>query len=210
MSVIATIKHKKGHIVYHKPGCIYERRILPDNHWNLKLDKIEHSKKFCACKYCEGLRGDVRVHKAVMVKWEKQEKAEFFFDERTQTMYIKTQIGCWKFFLKEDVGRYLLYHCNQFDSSMDWQTLINGEFHRQTDVNETESFMKLLEYIFAHDKAKVIIMDDYRKLPRATKRQRKYYRKAKAKERCKKIRTVDALFAQLEAANPELIALSIC
>lgn len=210
MEVIATMKHKKGHIVYHKPGCIYERKILPDNRWSLKPDKIEHSKKFCVCKYCEGLKGDVRVHRTVIAKWEKQKKAEFFFDEKTQTMYIRTKIGCWKFFLKEDIGKYLLYHRNEFDSSIDWQTLIYGEFHRQTDVKPTGNLMKLLEYIFAHDQAKIIIMDDYRKLPRATKQQRKYYRKAEEKERRKRIRTVDSLFAQLEAANPELKALSCC
>lgn len=44
-------------------------------------------------------------------------------------------------------------------------------------------------------------MDDYRKLPRNTKRQKKYYKAAKNRERRNAIRRVAAIFASLEQSQ---------
>lgn len=39
-------------------------------------------------------------------------------------------------------------------------------------MKQTDSLVKLVEYIDAHDKAKVVIQDDYHNLPRRTKKQK--------------------------------------
>lgn len=70
--------------------------------------------------------------------------------------------------------------------------------------------MKLFDYAIAHDKAKIIMMDDYRKLPQATHKQKKYYKQAKNKERRKQVRNIFALFDKLEQKDPSMKALSCC
>lgn len=83
MSVIASRNHKKGHIVYHKSGCIYEKRVHPDNRWSLNMDYVVTSNKFCACKYCDNLQGELRVHKTQIKNWKKRDKVQISYDEET-------------------------------------------------------------------------------------------------------------------------------
>ena len=45
----------------------------------------------------------------------------FTFDKQTETLYIQTNIGFWKLFMKEELGMYLLYHCNKFNESMSYK-----------------------------------------------------------------------------------------
>lgn len=210
MQVIASRNHKKGQIIYHRSRCMYEKRIHPDNKWSMDLEKAQKSRDFCACKYCEGLQGEIKVHKKEIERWEKNENVVISFHGGTNAIYVKTNIGFWKFFIKDDSGKYYLYHLNKYDASMTEESLIHGEFHRQRDVKPTSSFFKLMNYIIEHDKAKIVIMDDYRKLPNKTKKQKKYYRQAESRVRRKAIRKIDKLFAKLEANNPEFKALSFC
>ena len=85
-----------------------------------------------------------------------------------------------------------------------------GEFHRQVDVKATESMEKIVEYVAAHDRAKVIIMDDYRKLPKTTKKQKKYYRAAERREKKRTRERLDSIFATLERAENGLKEYSFC
>lgn len=173
--------------------------------------KVEQAEKegYCECKYCAGLRGDVRTHKAQMLSWTHKKEMEFKFDDHTETLYIKTKIGFWKIYLKDDIDKYLLYHRNKFEADTDYQELIRGEFHRQKDVKQTDSLVKLVEYIDAHEKARVVIQDDYHNLPRRTKKQKKYYKQAERKVKREAVKRMDTLFAMLERQNPSLKNVSI-
>ena len=85
-----------------------------------------------------------------------------------------------------------------------------GELHRQGDVKTTDSLDDIVEYIEAHDSAMIIIMNDYRKLPRDLKKQRRYYQAAQRKDRRNATRRVDAIFAELERTQIGLRQSSIC
>ncbi len=87
---------------------------------------------------------------------------------------------------------------------MNFNEAIHGDFHRQSEVKVTESMEKLVEYITAHDRAKVIIMDDYRKLPKSTNQQKKYYKAAERRDKNQAIRRPDFIFAALEQAQTGL------
>ena len=93
---------------------------------------------------------------------------------------------------------------------MDFEEAIHGDFHRQSDVKATESMEKIVDYIIAHDRAKVIIMDDYRKLPKSTKRQKQYYKMAERKNRRNAARRLDAIFASLEQSQVGIREYSFC
>ena len=83
--------------------------------------------------------------------------------------------------LKKEIDQYLLYHKNTYNNQMPFDQAMRGDYHRQRDVKPTLSLHKLINYIAAHDKAKIAIMEDYRKLPKSTAKQRKYYRQAEGK-----------------------------
>ncbi len=93
---------------------------------------------------------------------------------------------------------------------MSFYQIKKADYHCQKDVKATDSFEKIMRYIINHDKAKVIIMDDYRKLPRRTKKQKMYYKNAEQKAKRKQKYRVYELFARLERNDPELIKLSMC
>ena len=208
MLVVVSTKKRKSERIYHQLGCMYAKRIKGENRLEMKEEKAE-KRHYHKCKYCSGLRGDVRMHKKAITKWEEKNDMKFDYDKKTDTLYIATKIGFWKVFKREDELCYL-YHRNKYSDNMTLLTAKMGDFHRQADVKPARAIESIIEYIIAHDKAKVIIMDDYRKLPKSTKKQKKYYYAAERKQRRNDTRRIDILFAVLEQNNAGLRAYSIC
>ena len=197
---------KKGR-VYHKINCIYAKRIKFENRIEMSPKQAEN-RKFCECKYCAGLKGDIRTHKKQIKNWEEKQKMTLTYHENSNTLYVQTEIGCWKIFRKAENGKYVLYHRNIYDKNMPTEEIFNGDYHRQKDMNTTESIDKIIHYIAAHDKANAIIMDDYHKLPQQSKKQKKYYRQAKRRVKAQSYRRLDSIFAMLEAKDPALKSIS--
>ena len=120
MLVVISSEAPKKRKIYHKMGCIYAERIKFQNRLEIKVEQAE-KEGYCECKYCAGLRGDVRTHKAQILSWTHKKEMEFKFDDHTETLYIKTKIGFWKIYLKDDIDKYLLYHRNKFEANTDYQ-----------------------------------------------------------------------------------------
>jgi hypothetical protein len=209
MLVVASRKCDKNNKIYHRWGCIYARRIKPHNRKGMSVEVAER-KHYHSCKYCAGLRGDVNVHKAAFASWSEKRNMQFQYHKPSDTLYIQTEVGCWKVFLKKELGEYLLYHRNTYSAGMDFNEAIHGDFHRQSDVKATESMEMLVEYIAAHDRAKVIIMDNYRKLPKSTKQQKKYYKAAERRDKKQAMRRLDSIFAALEQSQAGMKRYSFC
>lgn len=76
---------------------------------------------------------------------------------------------------------------------MTGEQIIYGKYHIQTDVRPAWSPFALIDYIIKHDKAKRIIEEDYRKLPKKTKREKRYYKMAERKSMLKNKRRVSEL-----------------
>ncbi|MCR5702439.1 MAG: hypothetical protein K6G76_09870 [Lachnospiraceae bacterium] len=204
--VSANVSEKKR--VYHKQGCIYERRIKYQNKMQV-TEEIAIKNRYRECKYCAGLKGELRAYAHQIDKWKISEHIGTSYDAVTDTLYITTDIGAWKIFMNRK-GKYVLFHMNQYSKDMSFYQIKKADYHCQKDVKATDSFEKIMRYIINHDKAKVIIMDDYRKLPRRTKKQKMYYKNAEQKAKRKQKYRVYELFARLERNDPELIKLSMC
>lgn len=209
LTVIGSVAVAKKNRIYHKDGCIYAKRIRFDNVKRISLEKAV-AKNVCFCKYCAGVKGDVRIQKKSYEKQNRKNSMQFHFDQNTDTLYISTKIGFWKIFWKEELQNYLLYHRNEYDKSMSLESAVYGEYHRQRDVKPTDMLNSLLDYIQAHDISKAIIADDYRKLPKKTKKQKKYYRSAERKAKRKEALRIDMIFASLEKSNAGYRELSFC
>lgn len=206
--VIVSMKSDKNK-VYHKPGCIYANRIKTENKQILSKKKAI-AYHYHECKYCAGLKGDTRVHKEDFIHWENKYDVKITYEKKSDTLYLQTKVGFWKVFLKKEIGEYLLYHRNKVEPQMSYIQAINGDFHRQADVPSAQTLELLLDYIVAHDKAKTVIMDNYRKLPRSTRKQKKYYKAAEKREQRKALKRVDYLLSTLENADANMRRYSFC
>lgn len=208
MDVIVSMAQHKGNTVFHKPGCTHVKRMRP---WNQMVipEKMAIKKGYCSCKHCCGLKVELETDEKI-ARLQQQGVIVTDYNPKTRTLYIRTGIGCWKVFTRDDPSLLYLYHRNVYQEGMTLAEIMTGGYHRQTDVPLKRSLVELIDYIVAHDRAKEIIRLDYRKLPRATKRQRKYYQQAEKRNRRQQSRRVDELFRQIESKNPELKQCSVC
>ena len=194
MKVIVSDHSKE--MVYHRTGCPHAARIKTKYRMNFSSNQARVM-GYRRCKCCGNLRGTIRALTVSPEKLGAGRNLSVTYDRKSDTAYIRTEIGFWKVFWKEGFG-LLLYHLNRFDNSKTTEALSRDAFHRQKDVLPTESLDEILTYIEAHDRAMQIIADDYRKLPQRTKKQRKYFRQAESRHRRRQINRVFALFSDLE------------
>lgn len=204
MSVKVTISNaSKKRIVYHRHGCFYAKRIKYQNKLTITLNQALRGRNYCTCKYCSGLAGDLRMHKAQIEKWSCNLHLQFSYDSYKNRLYIRTENGFWKIIPTEDGWKYRLFHLNHFSSEASIDSMKKGLFHRQGDVAETSSLDQLVNYIHLHDDAKKIIAEDYHKLPRSTQKQKKYYKQAERRAHRNSWRRMDSIFDQIEAEMRE-------
>lgn len=208
MQVFFSTNTPKAKRVYHKSGCIYEKRIQVANKMSGSKEIAEQN-GYRECKCCAGLGDEVKVSTPEIAGWTCKEDVEVIYEERTDTSYVITEIGAWKIFRNRH-GKYVLFHMNKYLKGMSFYEIKRAAYHCQSDVKATDLFGRIMNYIIDHDRAKLIIMDDYRKLPRKTKKQKKYYRQAERRHKRKQRFRIDAVFASLERRNPELKQYSIC
>ena len=155
--------------VFHEPYCPYAKRMIGKYKRNLTEEQAR-SRGYSECSWCGGIHGTYLRMKAFPQAFPKDlSELGLSYDFENQAVCFRTKIGFWK-----------------------------GWFHRQVDMSTTKKLGYILKYIVDHDKAKAIMEDDWRKLPKSTKQQRRYYRQAKKRERKKSIQRVDEIFRQLE------------
>ena len=113
-------------------------------------------------------------------------------------------------YTKSDM-QYRLYHLNTFDGSLPTEQMMHGRYHQQKDVKLSASPNSILHYIVKHDEAMKIIEVDYRKLPQNTRKEKKYYEKARNREgRRKKRQLYNLLDCISRGETPAYKWVSIC
>jgi len=113
-------------------------------------------------------------------------------------LYILTDIAAWKISYVEYFDRYKLLHCPFDKKPLTMEEAKTAHYHVQRDVAKNQSPYNHLEYILRHDEAKKLMQVSYKKLPKVTKQQKKYYRQAENREKRNSIKRVWNLFAKLE------------
>lgn len=182
--------------VYHITRCQHVRRIRSKH----RVDYTRYEavyQGFRPCKCCCSLKGSIRAISCSLELAGRKRRMELTHNTKTNTLYMRTEIGLWKAYWKDGQG-LLLYHLNRYNADKSTAALSHEAFHRQSDVKPTYSLNEILTYVEKHDKAMRIIADDYRKLPQQTKQQKKYYRQAKRRSERMQVRRVFDIFAALE------------
>lgn len=186
--------------VFHEPYCPYAKRMIGKYKRNLTEEQAR-SRGYSECSWCGGIHGTYLRMKAFPQAFPKDlSELGLSYDFENQAICFRTNIGFWKIRWDKKQAGYKLYHLNKesFRKDKTDRELMKGWFHRQVDMSTTKKLGYILKYIVDHDKAKAIMEDDWRKLPKSTKQQRRYYRQAKKRERKKSIQRVDEIFRQLE------------
>lgn len=194
MRIISLISPNK---IFHKDGCPYVSKISNQHKkWINTYDR--RYRKYRECEYCGGFHGYARIFGKRPVRRSKEKNVSCYYEKSTGYIYLKTDIGFWKIVQKYDTKRFVLFHLNCFDPSKKAKEMMKDRFHRQGDVSPTDDFDSLVNYIVAHDKSKKIIADDYRKLPRKTPKEKRYYEKAKRKAKRQQNKRIDDLFESIK------------
>lgn len=79
----------------------------------------------------------------------------------------------------------------------------NAPYHRQGDMAESKSIMKMIKYIKNHDEFMQRTGGDYRRMPQDTRKQKFYYRAAKKRMERRGARRLNQLFALIESGPSE-------
>ena len=116
-------------------------------------------------------------------------------------LYILTDMAAWKISYVQYFDRYKLLHCPFDGKPLTMEEAKTAHYHVQRDVAKNQSPYNHLEYIVKHDEAKKLMQVSYKKLPKVTKQQKKYYRQAENREKRNSLRRVWNLFAELEAGK---------
>lgn len=190
--------------VYHTDYCPYAKRIGTKYRKTIS-EQVAKSKGYSACAWCGGLHGEylLATRKPEMYGERQRKVVKLSYDTKRKAMCFRTKIAFWKIVKSKNNDYYLLFHLNEnsYNPSFSDKKLSEGRFHRQTDVAAFTNLDKIhgiVTYIYEHDKAKKIIENDWKKLPKKTKRQKKYYEQAKRKDRHQKLKRIDELFKELE------------
>ena len=69
MLVVISDRNKEKKPIYHLPECKYAKMIKTENRFVISSEQAS-KRKLCACQYCSGLRGIMRVYKDILAKWE--------------------------------------------------------------------------------------------------------------------------------------------
>lgn len=182
--------------VYHKDGCPYVSKISDKFKKFVDVEKREF-KKYRPCKYCGGMRGYARIFHKRPSRRKYEKGINCWYDDRTGYIFMKTNIGFWKVYWKPSTSRLLLFHRNGENENKSNRELMNGKFHRQTDVGPTDNFDSLVSYISSHDRNKEIASKDYRRLPRKTKQQKRIYNHYRKKANRNYRKHMDKLFESI-------------
>ena len=143
---------------------------------------------FYPCKY--------RKYAPVIEHLANKRGVQIEFDDTD--LYIITDIAAWKISYVEYFDRYKLLHCPFDKNPLTMGEAKTAHYHVQRDVAKNQSPYNHLEYILRHDEAKKLMQVSYKKLPKVTKQQKKYYRQAENREKRNSIKRVWNLFAKLE------------
>lgn len=184
-----------GGSTYHQEFCPHARRITQSNR-TLVDEYFARTNNYKPCAFCCSPKG-------LAYKYRNMNGGESFYDPVDDAICIKTKVGFWKIIKDKRTNLWKLYHMNHngyksFDSNRSPEELMRGNFHRQDDVSKTSDIDDLVTYIRKHDHSRAIYEDDYRRMPKSTKQERKYYRQAKKRKRRESIKNVYALLDKIK------------
>ncbi len=204
MSAKRVISMEKTSKIYHKHGCRYEQRILPQNQLVIAKNDIRKQGYKC-CRYCNSMNHHYNTEWLVINHYEKKKNMEFKYVNGM--LYVKTEISLWKLVYSRKDEKIAIYHRNTTAEAVNMEYLENEKFHRQKDIQYVETIQGCLSYIYEHDKYRGAVDRGEKEIHYSSK---KYEVRVAKTERRRSINRVNYLFTVLEKQNKEYKKISYC
>ena len=184
---------------YHKlASCPHAKRI--QHRKSIPEGEAIHQ-GYCRCSYCGGMRYYLYNFNLYLGCANLDGKLSCSYDKNYDGVCIRSKAGFWRVTMNEKTNLLELYHLSAFDPELPDERLMTRGFHRQKDMSETSQFGSLLHYIWRHDRDKIMYGNDWRKMPKSTKQQRRFAKQAKKRERKKSIRNVYKIIDKISAGQ---------
>lgn len=175
--------------VFHYPSCKFVSTILKDNLITFKNKDEARKKGYRHCVYCSRIIKYYEENKKEIDSFIKSNGLKMYIDD--DSMYIDNIFYSWKITISPTGYNVILYHANT--ETYNSLKVKNGHFQHNYHLQkykDAPDIMHILQYIVNHDNWKISSLDNYKKMPKRTKRQKKEYYKARRKSNRIKIRNL--------------------
>lgn len=196
------ISREANSMVYHRPECRHAQSIKKNNRVQMPWEEAEWN-GYRPCKCCNNMEFLYQQEQFEIESYAAQYNLEA--DIKNHMLYVRTEVGCWKIMYMHKKQKFTLYHRNYVNGRVRLADVERAPYHQQKDKPVAKSIMSYMDYIRKHDEFIQsmpsdfrLSKEDYRKLPRATAKQRHYYNAARKREERRKARRVDNLFLLIE------------
>ncbi|MGF7012300.1 hypothetical protein M2145_001008 [Lachnospiraceae bacterium PF1-21] len=188
--------------VFHYQGCPYEKRLSPANTVYFHTDTDAVDAGYTSCKCCSRMRKLFKTEKEKINRIVATSKLRIRL--LGEELYIETPVASWKLVLeRQKQGRpkkLVLYHNNSavYRRLPTENGLARHNYHLQTDVSKS-TISEYLTYITRHDDWRLEILDDYKKMPNRTRKQKNNYNRRKKRAKKEAVHYVCNLIEKLQA-----------
>ena len=140
-----------------------------------------------------------------MIEWNKNTR-NMKFKYIKGTLYVNTEMGCWKAVYSSGMEQIALQHRNSRQAPLDFKHPEIGRYHQQKDQLYFKNIALALQYIYDHDKSKAAVK---RGDKRIVYKNKKYEKQAKKRGQRAALRRVDRLFEMIEKDNQKCKSFSV-
>ena len=204
MSTKRVISINTSSKIYHKHGCRYVKKMLPQNRLDISKKEIRRQGFHC-CRYCNSMNHHYNTEQTIMNHYAKNKNMEFQYVDGI--LYVKTEISLWKLVYSRKEEKIAIYHRNTSPEPVNLNCLEKEQFHRQRDMEYAETIQGCLNYIYEHDQYRSALERGEKNIHYSSK---KYERQAVKNEKRRNINRVYYLFSVLEKQNEGYKKLSLC
>lgn len=195
---IGTKSHGKK--IFHHPQCAYVSRIRGKNKVFFYAQGEAREKGYRICNCCSRMGKYYRKEKNQIQDFAKKNRMKIWLYDGS--VYLETEVAPWKIIAAGQQHKMFLYHGNheRYENLNKKNGMIQYHYHSQNDAR-SKSILGYMNYIVRHDRWREEIKDEYKRLPKNTKKQRELYNHKKKRARRNAIHYVHNLIEKLKLEN---------
>lgn len=169
-----------GEKIYHDQFCTYVYRMKKCNRIPFYTIEDAKAKGYRACNCCSFMGKKYREELKSISAFAKNNHMKIWLDDNV--VYVETRIATWKISSPGKSKKLHLYHANteNFRFCKKEKGHVVRSYHSQKDA-ASKTIIGYLKYIKGHDIWRESVADDYKKMPKHTKNQKRRYEEAKQK-----------------------------
>lgn len=166
--------------IFHYPSCRFVTTIFKDNIITFKDKDEARANGYRHCTCCSRIIKYYEENKKEIDNFLKLNGLKMYIED--DAMYIDNTFSSWKIIVSPSGYNIILYHANT--EHYNKLKISNGHFIHEYHLQKYRGIpdiIHMLQYIVDHDNWKINSLDDYKKMPKRTKRQKREYELAKKK-----------------------------